>query len=259
MPTSPSPHPWPFPPGTGLLVVGHGTADPVGAAETLEVARLAAGLLPGVPVEAGFLEIADPAIGESLAALAAAGCTTVVAAPLLLFTAGHAERDVPEALREGAERLGLVVTQAAALGVHPDIVALSRRRRGEAVVGLPPVPAAETAFLLVGRGSSSPSAPGQLAEFAAAAAEEPLRTTLGFVAAARPTLAEGIAAAAGASRVIVQPHLLFRGHVEEQVSAAVDRARRDHPDTEWLLAGRLGPDRLVARALVARAAAARLP
>lgn len=256
---STSPHPWPIAPGTGLLVVGHGTADPVGVAETLQVAELVAGLLPGVPVEAGFLEIARPAIGESLAALSAAGCTAVVAAPLLLFTAGHAERDVPEALQEGAERLGLAVTQAAALGLHPDIVALSRQRRAEAVVGLPPVSAADTVLVLVGRGSSSPTAPAQLADFAAASAEEPHRTTLGFVAAARPTLAEGLAAAAGARRVIVQPHLLFRGHVEEQVSAAVSRARREHPDSEWLVAGRLGADRRVAKALVERATAAPLP
>lgn len=250
------PQPWPAAPGLGLLVVGHGTADPVGVEETLRVGRLAADLLQGVPVEAGFLEIARPSIAAALATLAAAGCTRVVAAPLLLFTAGHAERDVPEALREAAARLGLAVTQAAALGVHPDIVALSRQRRGEAVAGLPPVPHAETAVVLVGRGSSSPTARDQLAEFAAAAVTEPVLTTLGFVAAARPTLAEGIAAAAGARRVIVQPHLLFRGHVEEQVAAAVGLARQEHPGSEWLVAGRLAADHRVARALVERAAAA---
>ena len=43
-------------PGLGLLVVGHGTADPIGAEETRQVTRLAAGMLPGVPVELGFLE-----------------------------------------------------------------------------------------------------------------------------------------------------------------------------------------------------------
>jgi precorrin-3B C17-methyltransferase len=85
---------------------------------------------------------------------------------------------------------------------------------------------------------------------------EPVLTTLGFVAAARPTLAEGIAAAAGARRVIVQPHLLFRGHVEEQVTAAVARALQAHPGVEWVQVPRLGAGPLVARALLDRAAAA---
>ena len=57
-------------------------------------------------------------------------------------------------------------------------------------------------------------------------------------------------------RVVVQPHLLFRGHVEEQVTAAVDRGRREHPEIEWVQVQRLGADPLVARALIERAAAA---
>jgi sirohydrochlorin ferrochelatase len=82
---------------------------------------------------------------------------------------------------------------------------------------------------------------------------------LGFVAAARPTLDEALAAArdsaeSGVRRVVVQPHLLFRGHVEEQVTGAVDRARHAAPHLEWVQAARLGADALVARALLAKAA-----
>jgi len=54
----------------------------------------------------------------------------------------------------------------------------------------------------------------------------------------------------------VQPHLLFRGHVEEQVAAAVARARERHPAVEWLVAARLGAEPEVAEALVARIAEA---
>ena len=251
-------------------MVGHGTADPVGAEETLAVARLVAGMLPGIPVEAGFLEVIGPTIGDALLRLADQGCTDVVAAPLLLFTAGHARRDVPEAVREGAAKAGLAVRQADALGCHPAIVALSQGRREEAVASLPPVPPEQTVLIMVGRGASDPSAPAQLGEFAAAACRPRLedgcrlpRLELGFVAAARPTLAEAIATAAATRhgdppirRVIVQPHLLFRGHVEEQVTAAVEEARRCHPGIEWVQVRRLGADPLVARAVVDRAAAA---
>ena len=249
-------------------MVGHGTADPVGAEETLAVARLVAGMLPGIPVEAGFLEVIGPTIEDALLRLADRGCTDVVAAPLLLFTAGHARRDVPEAVRVGATKAGLVVRQADALGCHPALVTLSQSRRDEALATLPTVPSDNTVLLMVGRGASDPSAPSQLEEFAVATsrprdADHRLpRLELGFVAAARPTLSEAIAKAAAMAdadppvrRVIVQPHLLFRGHVEEQVTAAVEEARRCHPGIEWVQVRRLGADPLVARAVVDRAAA----
>jgi sirohydrochlorin cobaltochelatase len=254
----------------GVVVVGHGTADPVGAEETRQVAALVAGLLPEVPVELGFLEVIGPSIGVALERLAERGCGEVVAAPLLLFTAGHARRDVPEAVRDGAAKAGLAVRQSEALGCHPAMLALSRQRRQQAVERLEPMPAEDTVLLMIGRGSSDPTAHRQLHGFALATcpdeSEPPTqaRIELGFVAAARPTLAEAVANAAGGGgrgegravrRVIVQPHLLFRGHVEEQVTAAVERGRREHPGIEWVQVERLGADPLVARAVVDRVAA----
>ena len=248
-----------FAPGCGVVVVGHGTADATGAAETAEVAALAAALVPGVPVELGFLEVIQPSIADAVARLAARGCRELVAAPLLLFAAGHARRDVPEALAAAAAAAGLAARQAEPLGLHDAIVELSARRRHEALRQLAPVSAADTVLAVLGRGASDPGALGRLQEFAAASVAagdwRPARVEYGFAAAARPTLDEALAAAAAARprRVVVQPHLLFHGHVEEQVSAAVARARAAWPSVEWVVVGRLGPDAQVARALVDRA------
>lgn len=251
--------------GLGLLVVGHGTADPLGAEETREVTRLVAALLPEVPVELGFLEVIGPSIGESLERLARQGCREVIAAPLLLFTAGHARRDVPEALADAARRLGVGVRQSQAFGCHPEIVAQSRQRRCEALQSLEPLSADETVLAMIGRGSSDPGAVRQLEAFAEATRatgahavrpdESCSRIELGFVAAARPTVAEALRAAArGARRVIVQPHLLFHGHVEEQVEAALREARAEHPAVEWVRVERLGATQRVARAVMELAA-----
>lgn len=248
-------------PGTGLLVVGHGTGDPAGAEETRTIARAAAAMLPGVPVELGFLEVIGPTIAEAVGTLASRGCSRIVAAPLLLFTAGHARRDVPEALTAATGERGIAWSQCASFGRHPEIVALSRQRRREALAGLQPVPQGETLLVIVGRGSSDPAAPAHLREFALAtlAADDvpPERLRLAFVAAARPTLAEAIEAASDPSagrvrRIVVQPHLLFRGHVEDQVTAAVDAARLARPDLEWIQPARLGAEPPVARALIDR-------
>lgn len=257
--------------GAGVIIVGHGTADPVGAEETRVVGRLVGALLPGVPVEVGFLEVIGPSIHDALATLAGHGCREAVAAPLLLFTAGHARRDIPEALAAGGRAAGIAARQAEALGVHPRIVELARRRRRQAVRGREAVPAAATSLVMIGRGSSDPLALRQLLEFTGATfADGPgacphdlecTRLGFGFVAAAEPRLAAALAAAAlgpGVRRVVVQPHLLFRGHVEEQVAAAVATARERHPAIEWIVTSRLGAEPEVAAALVDRLAEALL-
>lgn len=245
--------------GVGLLVVGHGTADPGGAEETRAVARGVAALLPGAAVELGFLEVIGPSIADAMRAMANRGCRRVVAMPLLLFTAGHARQDVPDALREAAVTHGMEVTQAAALGCHPAVVELSRLRRAEAVAGKQPIPADDTVLVMLGRGSSAGDGVAQFRQFVAASlvggADVDARFEIGFAAAARPSLDEAVEAAARRRprRVIVQPHLLFGGHVENQVTEAVARARLAHPRIEWIQSPRLGADGLVARALVDRA------
>jgi sirohydrochlorin cobaltochelatase len=246
----------------GLLVVGHGTADPVGADETRALASRLAELLPGVPVELGFLEVIGPSIDEACGRLAARGCTAAVAAPLLLFTAGHARRDVPEALVAAAVAHRIAIAQSAAIGCHPRVVELARRRRMAALGMHPPDESGGTALVVIGRGSSAADAVDQLRAFVAAtldaesAASMPVE--LGFVAAARPTVEEALARAAdrGPRRIVVQPHLLFRGHVEDQVAEAVSRARAAHPAIDWVVVPRLGADPLVAEAVLERATAA---
>ncbi len=250
-------------PSWGVLVIGHGTTDPVGAAETRAVAAQVAADDPTMAVELAFLELLEPSIDTALERLHARGFRDVIAAPLLLFPAGHARRDVPAALAAAAKRLGSRVVQADPLGVHPAIVALAAHRRQEAVGSRGPVAVADTIDVVVGRGASDGGALSRLGELVAAidrhrGGAHALRTEFGFVAASRPTVAEALerAAADRPRRIVVQPHLLFSGRVEQDVEAAVATARAGHPEIEWVLVSRLGADPLVAEALQARIAAA---
>lgn len=245
---------------TGVLVVGHGTADRVGAEETREVVRQTAAALPQTPVELGFLEVIGPSIADALQSLAGQGCRRVVVAPLLLMTAGHARRDVPEAVVDAAKQYAVEVTQSAALGCHPELLELSRQRRREALAERPPIEAAETVAVVLGRGSSVADGVAQFRVWGAASLDGDQAVhpdfEIGFAAAARPTLDEALAAAAARRprRILVQPHLLFQGHVEHQVTEAVSRWRIKCPHIDWVQVPRLGADCRVAEALVSRAA-----
>ena len=251
-------------PETGVVVVGHGTANPVGAAETKRVVAQVDAILPNIPVELGFLEVIEPTIEMALGRLAAQGCKRVVALPILLFSAGHAKQDVPQSLREAAARYGLSVTQADPLGLHGGIINLARQRFYEAMEGLAPIHGGSEALIVIGRGSSDATASHQLWRFVRSTYSSLVcvakhRFAISFVAAARPTMREAVdQVMLGANgrlpvkRVVLHPHLLFHGHVENQVEGHLEKMRSRFPSVEWVKVSRLGAAPEVAEALVDR-------
>ena len=56
-------------------------------------------------------------------------------------------------------------------------------------------------------------------------------------------------AADGPKRVVVQAHLLLRGHLMRQVKAEIEVARTRWPVTEWMVTEPLGPHPLLVEAV----------
>src|SRR5437870_4104997 len=88
----------------GLLLIGHGTRDPIGQAEFLQTVELVRARCGELPVEYGYLELAEPPIAAGVAALVRAEVTEIIAAPVLLFAAGHAKDDIPRELANAVEQ-----------------------------------------------------------------------------------------------------------------------------------------------------------
>ncbi len=239
---------------TGLLIAGHGSRDPRAPRCFAALVDRIASLVPGVPVEGGFLELCSPSIRDALDALADRGVRDIVVAPLLLLAAGHVRRDIPAAVREAAARRPDVRTcQVEHLGCHPAIVALSARRFEQALGGAAAA-SHETGLVLVGRGSTDRRAIEEMRRLARLrTARTPVRhASVGFLAMAQPRLETVLEAAArwGVPRVVVQPHLLFPGALTEKTEEAVQAARAQWPRIEWRLTGPLGPDPRVAWAVL---------
>ena len=248
----------------GLLLIGHGTADPIGVEEFQRTAQIVAGLVESMPVQACFLELARPLIDEGVAALVTRGVRRITAAPLVLFAAGHARRDVPAALQAAvAGQRGITWTIAGHLGEHPGIVRLSNQRfqkalRREKLSGLPDVAPDDTLLLLVGRGSREGEANDQMRSFAALRRAS---LNLGgvdvcYLSMASPLLDEALPqiAARGYQRIVVQPHLLFRGKLLERLAKLVSRAQSEHPQIQWIVTEHLGASELLASVVVDNAA-----
>ena len=258
----------------GLLLVGHGTRDPRGLAEFHDLSRQVAALAHGFHVEPCFLELAQPDIPTAVGGLIERGVRQISIAPLMLFAAGHAKRDIPQAVEKAvAAQMGsgewgmgngrnlnsnqIPINYLPALECDPRILELSGQRFGEALAGKPTVDPAETLLLLVARGSSSPEATAMMHRFAELRSKStPVACVeVCFVAKAQPSLETTLARALDSSfrLIIVQPHLLFAGQVLEQITYCVEKAGagdNSRLQREWILTGHLGPSPLVAQALV---------
>jgi sirohydrochlorin cobaltochelatase len=241
-------------PRPGILVIGHGTRDPQGAAEFLMVARDLARQLPETIVEPCFLELAEPSIDQGLARLMTQRARRMTVAPLLLFGAGHAKQDIPRAVAEAARGCPPFETrQASPLECQPSLVELSTLRYWEAVNALAIVPPEDTLLILVGRGSRDAEATAAMTRFAGlrSQAMPGVSVQTCFLAMAEPSLEETLRQAATfpCRRIVVQPHLLFRGELLAEVCDAVQRFRLAAPSREWVLTEHLGPHPLLVEAL----------
>jgi sirohydrochlorin cobaltochelatase len=239
----------------GLLLVGHGTRDPTGIAETFAVASRVAERLLEMVVESCFLELAEPNLSTAVDRCVERGVRELVVSPLLLFAAGHANRDIPQAMAYAAARHpGLALRQSPHLGCHPSLLELSQLRFREVAGHVNP---RQTLLLMVGRGSHEPAANSEMAAFSRLRQEQQevgwVETC--FTALASPSLdaALPVVARMGFATIVVQPHLLFAGELSARVRQATDRARLEWPEHEWLCAEPLGPHALLVDAILDRA------
>ncbi|MCE9547310.1 MAG: sirohydrochlorin chelatase [Planctomycetia bacterium] len=253
-------------PRDGLLLIGHGTRSLAGQEELRTAATRVAALSPGSLVQPCFLELAEPSIAKGMALAYRAGVRRLTVAPLLTFAAGHANRDIPLAVATAAAEYSdfEIVGQTLPLLCHEAMLWLSELRYRQALSGLPPVPAAETMLVMIGRGSSEPAATAEMHRFAGLRCQRtPVgRLEVGFMAMQKPSLEDVLERASGATgmrRIVVQPHLLFQGELLQEIREAVLCAASTNPSRQWIVVPHLGPGWPLARAIVDRARIVRNP
>lgn len=226
---------------TALLVVGHGTRSAAGVAQFAELLRLVAAQDRTLDVAGGFLELATPALSAGVRQLAERGAAQIGVVPLVLVAAGHAKGDIPGSLaRERERHPGLRFRYGRPLGPHPTLVDLLDDR-ARAAGGQH----ADTALLLVGRGSTDPAANAEVALTARLLQEGRgwLFVETAFVSLTGPDVASGLERCRrlGARRVTVVPLFLFDGVLPDRVRAQAGRWGEAHPAVVVDCADVLGP------------------
>jgi sirohydrochlorin cobaltochelatase len=247
-----------LPPGTGVMLCGHGSRDTNAVGEFAHLAMLLREKLPGVPVEYGYLEFAKPIIRDGLDKLRETGVKDVLAVPGMLFAAGHAKNDIPSVLNTyAAGHNGFNVSYGRELGVDLKMIRAAGDRIAEALQAAPGgMEREETLLMVVGRGASDPDANSNVAKVM-----RMLWEGMGFgwgetsySGVTFPLVGPALehAAKLGYRRIVVFPYFLFTGVLVKRIYDAVDDAAAAFPDIEFLKAPYLNDHELVVETFIDR-------
>jgi sirohydrochlorin cobaltochelatase len=246
-----------LPPGTGVMLCGHGSRNRLAVDEFAALAESLRARLPGVPLEYGYLEFADPVINIGLDRLREMGVTKVLAIPGMLFAAGHAKNDIPSVLNTYAARNECEITYGRELGIDLKMIRAAGDRINEALAVAPEkVAASDTLLLTVGRGASDPDANSNVAKVNRMLWEG---LGLGWAETAYsgvtfPLVEPGLehAARLGYKRIVVFPYFLFTGVLVKRIYAAADAVAARYPGVEFIKAPYLNDHPLVLETFVDR-------
>lgn len=240
-----------LPPGTGVMLCGHGSRNQLAVGEFADLTDELRARLPGVAIEYGYLEFADPVIHHGLDRLREQGLTRILAVPGMLFAAGHAKNDIPSVLNTySAAHPGLEIVYGRELGVDLKLLRAAGDRIEEGLRASPrKIARAETLLMVVGRGASDPDANANVAKVA-----RMLWEGMGFgwaevaysgVTFPLVTPALEHAAKLGYRRIVVFPYFLFTGVLVKRIYAAAEEMQARNPNLEILTAPYLGTHPLV--------------
>jgi sirohydrochlorin ferrochelatase len=195
-----------------ILYICHGSRVPAACEEAISFIRGCMNHRPEVIQEYCFLELADPTIEAAYEKCVQRGATSILAVPVLLLTAAHAKKDIPDLLYEIARQFpDVTLKYGNPIGVHPKMIDILTERiteTGERITS-------ESLVLVVGRGSSDPDVKRDLREITKLLSIKlnGARVEDCYLTAAEPSFQATLENSrySGADSVFVIPYLLFTG------------------------------------------------
>ena len=213
-----------------------------------QVRTLAAGLEErlGLPVDAGFIELAEPSIEGAVETLAPT-VSDVTVLPLSLFAASHVKADVPLVVNRARTEHDVTLHNGRHLGVHPAMVELldDRAAAVEAELGVDREDD-DVVVVVCARGSSDPDSNGDVHKLARLLYEG--RAFAGveaaFIGVTEPLLDEALHTVAKRrpDAVVVLPYMLGDGVLTGRIRDGAETFDEEYPYVEAACGEPLGTD-----------------
>ncbi|MEH0633554.1 sirohydrochlorin chelatase [Streptomyces bottropensis] len=217
----------PRPAAPALVLVAHGSRDPRALATVRTLMERVRERRPGLAVHLGHIELNEPLLPDTLAAL---GDREAVLVPLLLSRGYHVKQDIPEMAAAAEARTRL----AAPLGPHPLLVETLHARLVEAGWRTRMSAAARrtSAVVLAAAGSRDPEAAEDTGRTARLLADRLGVPVLPAYASAAPTVPEAVRTltAQGRTRIAVASYFTAPGRFARECAEAAP----------WITAAPLG-------------------
>lgn len=145
-----------------VLYVGHGSRLRNAQQEAVRFLEGCKSKIDAPIQEISFLELTKPTIEEGFRSCVEQGATHIAIVPLLLLTAGHAKKDIPEEIHEMSETYpDVTVTYGKPIGVDPDVVQAVFERMKETNADYK-----KARVVLIGRGSTDPDTKRDVSQIA---------------------------------------------------------------------------------------------
>jgi len=233
-----------LPENSGIIICGHGSRAKIAEEEFSLLATGLRARFPQLEVEYGFLEYSSPNIHMALDRLIAKGITNIYAVPGMLFSATHAQNDIPSVLITYMQKNpALTIKYGQELGLHDEMIMAFQHRIMEAIdlVEMPePGDLYDTMLVVVGRGTSVSQANAEVSKLTRIVAEnmgfgwcETVYSGVTF-----PSVGRGLEMALklGFKKIVVAPYFLFSGKLIGRIHAYVEKVAADHPDVSFHVA-----------------------
>ncbi|MBA4864312.1 sirohydrochlorin chelatase [Streptomyces sp. PSKA54] len=235
------------PESPALVLVAHGSRDPRALSTVETLAERVRELRPGLSVQLGHIELNEPLLPDTLAALRPGRAVLV---PLLLSRGYHIKQDIPEA---AAEAPHLDIRIAAPLGPHPLLAEALYERLVEAGwrTRLSAADRRSSAVVLAAAGSRDPDAATDTKGTAELLAERlGVPVVPAYASAAAPTVQDAVRALAarGRHRVAVASYFTAPGRFASECAEAAP----------WIAAEPMGAHAAMARLVLHRYDEARM-
>lgn len=112
-------------PSRAIIVLAHGSRDPLWRAPIEAVAGQIRASAPGTPVRCAYLELCAPALPDAAAELISAGACVIRVFPLFFGVGKHAREDLPLLVAQiQASHPGIVIELLPSAGEYPELTAL---------------------------------------------------------------------------------------------------------------------------------------
>jgi sirohydrochlorin ferrochelatase/(2Fe-2S) ferredoxin len=243
-----------------VVLAGHGSRREKSNDQVRELAADLEGRL-GLPVDAGFLELAEPSIEEAIGSLAPT-VSDVTLLPLSLFAASHVKADIPLIVQQARGNYDVSLHNGKHLGVHPELVELLDDRAAvvEERLGVDREDA-DVMVVLCARGSSDPDSNADVHKLARLLYEgrEFADVEAAFIGVTEPLLEDQLHTVAKRrpDAVVVLPYMLGDGVLTQRIHDRTEEFDADYPYVDADSGEPLGTNERLLEVLADRFEAAR--